>query len=129
MFGQHTRQPAFNYGNWEKKHLGESQAAEKYQTLQATHQVVWQNVAQQQQMNFKIYEYQLAAHEFKPEQWVLMKNNQNQLEGPFQIVKLKPHNTVEMKTSLKANILVHIKNLTMDSQLPKIFFLFSKTRG
>jgi hypothetical protein len=39
-----------------------------YQTLQAARQVVRQNVAHQQQMNFKIYEYQSASHEFKPEQ-------------------------------------------------------------
>jgi hypothetical protein len=72
IFGQHARQPAFNRGNWEKKHLRESLAAEKYQTLKATRQVAWQNVAHQQQMNFKIYEYQSASHEFKPEQWVLL---------------------------------------------------------
>jgi hypothetical protein len=82
IFGQ----PAFNHVNWEKKHLGESPEAEKYQTLLATCQVAWQNVAHQQQMNFKIYEYQSASHEFKPEQWVLLRNNQNQFEGPFQIV-------------------------------------------
>jgi hypothetical protein len=46
IFGQHARQPAFNHGNWEKKHLGELPAAEKYQTLQTTCQVVWQDVAQ-----------------------------------------------------------------------------------
>ncbi len=62
-------------------------------------------------MNFKIYEYQSASHEFKPEQWVLMKDNRNQWGGPFQIVKLKPHNTVEINTGLKTNILVHVKNL------------------
>ena len=111
IFGQQARQPAFNHGNWEKKCLGESSAAEKYQTLQTTRQVAWQSVAQQQQMNFKIYEYQSAAHEFKPEQWVLMKNNRNKFEGPFQIVKIKPHNTVEIKTDTKTNILVHVKNL------------------
>jgi hypothetical protein len=72
--------------------------------------VAWQNTAYQQ-MNFKIYEYQCAAHEFKPEQWVLMKNYRNQWEGPFQIIKLKPHNMVKIKTALKTNILVHVKNL------------------
>jgi hypothetical protein len=61
-------------------------------------------------MNFKIYEYQSASHEFKPEQWVLMKDNQNQWGSHFQIVKIKPHNTVEIKTGLKTNILVHVKN-------------------
>jgi hypothetical protein len=66
FFEQHARQPAFNHGNWEKKHLGESLAAEKYQRLQTTRQVVWQAVAHRQQMNFKIYKYQSAAHEFKP---------------------------------------------------------------
>jgi hypothetical protein len=111
IFGQHARQPAFNHGNFEKKHLGESPAAEKFQTLKATRQVVWQNVAYQQQMNFKIYEYQSASYEFKPEQWVLLKDNQNQWGGPFQIVKLKLHNTVEIKTGIKTNILVHGKNL------------------
>jgi hypothetical protein len=55
IFGQHATQPAFNHGNWAKKHLGESQVAEMYQTLQSTRRVVWQNVAHQQQMNFKIY--------------------------------------------------------------------------
>ncbi len=111
IFGQHARQPAFNHGNWENKHLGESPAAEKYQNLQATRQVALQNVAHQQQMNFKIYEYQSASHELKPEQWVLLKDNQNQWGGPFQIVKLKPHNTVEIKISLKTNLLVHVKDL------------------
>ncbi len=48
IFGQHARQPAFNHGHWEKKHLGESPAVEKYQSLQATRQVAWQNVAHQQ---------------------------------------------------------------------------------
>jgi hypothetical protein len=49
----------------------------------------------------KIYEYQSASHEFKPEQWVLLKENQNQWGGPFQIVKLKLHNTVEIKPTQK----------------------------
>jgi hypothetical protein len=111
IFGQYAKQPAFNHGNCKKKHLGESPAVEKYQTLQATRQVAWQNVAHQQQMNFKIYEYQSASHEFKPEQWVLLKDNRNQWGGPLKIVKLKPHNTVDIKTGLKTNILVHIKNL------------------
>jgi hypothetical protein len=47
----------------------------------------------------KIYEYQSASHEFKPEQWVLL--NQNQWGGPFQIVKLKQHNPVEIKPTQK----------------------------
>jgi hypothetical protein len=47
----------------------------KVSTLQATCQVAWQNVANQQQMNFKIYEYQSASHEFELEQWVLLKDN------------------------------------------------------
>jgi hypothetical protein len=47
----------------------------KVSTLQATRQVAWQNVANQQQMNFKIYEYQSASHEFELEQWVLLKDN------------------------------------------------------
>jgi hypothetical protein len=68
IFGQHARQPAFNHGNWEKKHLGESPAAERYQNFQAIRQVAWQNAAHQQQMIFKIYEYQSVSHEFKPEQ-------------------------------------------------------------
>jgi hypothetical protein len=80
IFGQHARPPAFNHGNWEKKHLGESPVAEKYQMLQTTRQVAWQDIAHRQEMNFKIYEYQSTAHEFKPEQWVLMKNNWNQLD-------------------------------------------------
>ncbi len=67
MFGQHASQPAFNHGNWVKKNLGESPAAEKYQTLQAARQVAWQNVAHQQQMNFKIYEYQSASHLIYPQ--------------------------------------------------------------
>jgi hypothetical protein len=111
IFGQHARQPAFNHGNWEKKHLGESPAAEKYQTLQATRKVALQNVAHQQQMNLKNYEYQSASHEFKTEQLVLLKDNQNQWGGPFQIVKLKPHNTVKIKISLKTNLLLHVKDL------------------
>jgi hypothetical protein len=119
IFGKHARQPAFNHGNWEKKHLGESPAAEKYQTLQATRQVAWQNVAHQQQMNFMIYEYHSASHEFRPEQWVLLKDNRNQWGGPFQIVKLKLHNTVEIKTCLKTYILVHVRtsNLSKDQIL------------
>jgi hypothetical protein len=70
IYGQHARQPVFNHGNWEKQHLGESPVAEKYQALQTSCQVAWQDVTQQQQMNFKIYENQSAAHHFKPEQWV-----------------------------------------------------------
>jgi hypothetical protein len=71
-----------------KRNISQNPAAEKYQAAQASCQVAWQNVAQQQRMNFKIYEYLLAAHHFKPEQWVLLKNNQNQFKGPFQIVKI-----------------------------------------
>jgi hypothetical protein len=56
IFGQHARQPAFNHGNWEKKHLGESLEAEKYQMLQTTCYVGLQDVVHQQQMNFKICE-------------------------------------------------------------------------
>ncbi len=40
-----------------------------------------------------------------------MKINRNQWEGPFRIIKLKPHNTVKINTALKTNILVHVKNL------------------
>ncbi len=40
-----------------------------------------------------------------------MKDNRNQWGGSFQIVKIKPHNTVEIKTGLKTNVLVHVKNL------------------
>jgi len=40
-----------------------------------------------------------------------LKDNQNQWGSPFQIVKIKLHNTVKIKTGLKTNILVHIKNL------------------
>ena len=32
-------------------------------------------------------------------------------QSSFQIVKIKPHNTVKIKTGLKTNILVHIKNI------------------
>jgi hypothetical protein len=45
---------------------GNSLVAEKYQRLQTTRQVAWQAVAHRQQMNFKIYKNQSAAHEFKP---------------------------------------------------------------
>jgi hypothetical protein len=77
-------------------------------------------------VNFKIYEYQLAAHEFRPEQWVLMKNNRNQWDKPFQIVKLKAHNTIKIKKDLKMNILVHVKNLkpyhgSSDTSFPSHF--------
>jgi hypothetical protein len=41
--------------------------SKKYQTLQAARQVAWQNVAHQLQMNFRMYEYQSASHEFKPD--------------------------------------------------------------
>jgi hypothetical protein len=41
-------QVSVNHGNWEKKYLAESPAAEKYQAAQASCQVAWQNVAQQQ---------------------------------------------------------------------------------
>jgi hypothetical protein len=44
-------------------------------------------------------------------QWVILKNNRYEWDGPSQIVKLKPHNTVKIKTALKTNILVHVKNL------------------
>jgi hypothetical protein len=60
-----------------------------------------------------------------------MKNNQNRFKGPFQILKLKPHNTVKIKTSLKANIFVHIKNLKPfhGSTSKKFSFHFQKQGG
>ncbi len=51
----------------------------------------------------------VASHEFKPEQRVLLKENHNQWGGPFQIVKLKPHNTVEIKPTQNTQ---KIKNKT-----------------
>jgi len=44
-------QVSVNHGNLEKKYLAESPAAEKYQAAQASCQVAWQNVAQQQFMS------------------------------------------------------------------------------
>jgi len=63
------------------------------------------------QMKLKYYEFRSAAHEYQRDQWVLMQNYWHQFEGPFQIVKIKPHKTVEIKMHQKANIFAHVKNL------------------
>ena len=119
-YGQQARQPAFNQGEWQKKCLGESSAAEKFQILQQAREVAWRNSIHQQEVNREIYDRQAAPHQFKKDQWVLLKKhnflNKNKklaenYEGPYQIVKLKPHNTIELKLNRKSNLIVHANNL------------------
>ncbi len=84
------------------------------------------------QMKLKYYDFRSAAHEYQRDQWVLMKNNWNQFEGPFQIVKIKPHNTVEIKMHEKTNIFAHVKNLKPYHLIYKFSNFssqFAKTRG
>ena len=50
-FGQVACQPAFNQGDWNRKYLRETTAAEKFQTLQMASQIAWKNSQVQQEIN------------------------------------------------------------------------------
>ena len=119
-FGQLARQPAFNQGDWQKKYLGESTAAEKFQILQKARQIAWENSSHQQNLNQEYYDRHCAPHEFKKDQWVLLKSNNfahknrklaEKYDGPYQIVKLKESNNVEIKINRKRNLIVHVNRL------------------
>ena len=43
-FGQVARQTTFNQGDWNRKYMGETTAAEKFQTLQMARQIAWKNL-------------------------------------------------------------------------------------
>ncbi len=72
-FGQMARQPAFNQGDWQKKYLGETTAAEKFQILQQARQIAWQNSSHQQELNREVYDCQAEPHNFHKNQWVWLK--------------------------------------------------------
>jgi hypothetical protein len=91
-----ARQPAFNQGDWQKKYLGETSAAEKFQILkQATRQIAWQNSCHQQELYREVYDCQAEPHNFHKIQWVWLKIeiflNRNwklapRYEGPYKII-------------------------------------------
>ncbi len=72
-FGQMARQPAFNQGDWQKKYLGETSAAEKFQILQQARRIAWQNLSHQQELNREVYDPQAEPHNFHKNQWVWLK--------------------------------------------------------
>jgi len=119
-FGQLARQPAFNQGDWQKKYLGESTAAEKFQILQKARQIAWDNSSHQQNLNQEYYDRNCAPHNYKKDQWVLLKafnfahKNKKlaeKYEGPYQIVQLKAANNVELKIKNKRKMIVHVNRL------------------
>jgi len=115
-FGQHANQPAFNDGDWKKKNVGETLAAQKYQMLQRSRQVAWEPSAQQRKMEQTYFDRQSAPHEFTKDQWVMMREKMSdrkpgKFSGPFQIIKLKPQNHVEIKIGPRNNLIVHVKTL------------------
>ena len=119
-FGQVARQPAFNQGDWNRKYLGETTAAEKFQTLQMARQIAWKNSQVQQEINREVYDRQSKPHQFQKGQFVLLKvenflNKNRKLaeryEGPYQIIKLKSHNNVEINIKKRTNVIVHVNRL------------------
>jgi hypothetical protein len=119
-FGQMARQPAFNQGDWQKKYLGETSAAEKFQILQQARQIAWQNSSHQQELNREVYDRQAEPHNFHKNQWVWLKienflNKNRKLapryEGPYKIISLKPHNNVEIAVRKRSHVIVHVNRL------------------
>jgi hypothetical protein len=115
-----ARQPAFNQGDWQKKYLGETSAAEKFQILQQARQIAWQNSSHQQELNREVYDRQAEPHDFHKNQWVWLKienflNKNRKLaakyEGPYKIISLKPHNNVEIAVRKRSHVIVHVNRL------------------
>ncbi len=115
-----ARQPAFNQGDWQKKYLGETTAAEKFQILQQARQIAWQNSSHQQELNREVYDRQAKPHNFHKNQWVWLKienflNKNKKLapkyEGPYKIISLKPHNNVEIAVRKRSHVIVHVNRL------------------
>ena len=119
-FGQIARQPAFNQGDWNKKYLGESSAAEKFQTLQLARQIAWNNSAHQQEENRKIYDRQAQPHDYHKGQYVLLKEENflhknrklaMKYKGPYEIIKVKPHNNIEISVGKRQTMIVHVNRV------------------
>ena len=140
-FGAIARQPAFNQGDWNRKYYGETTAAEKFQQLQYARQVAWKNSHHQQELNREVYNRQAAPHQFQKGQYVLLKIENfkdknrklaNQYEGPYQIIKLKPKNNVELNIRKRTNVIVHVNRLKPyydDSEFKNFEETFSKQGG
>jgi hypothetical protein len=119
-FGQNAVQPDFNQDKLQEKFIQENTPEEKLQILQEARQMAWRNAAHQQTINQEVYDCKVAPHTFMKNQWVLEKSfdylHKNtklaaKYKGPFQIVRILPHNNVEIRLSARRKSIVHANKL------------------
>jgi hypothetical protein len=147
-FGQNAVQPEFDQNNLQKKFIQENTPEEKFQILQEARQMAWRNAAHQQTVNQEVYDRKAAPHTFMKNQWVLEKSfdylHKNtklaaKYKGPFQIVRILPHNNVEIRISERRKSIVHANKLkpyhskgefqTFEDYFPDQTFDFEKQGG
>jgi hypothetical protein len=97
--------------------------------------MAWRNAAHQQTINQEVYDRKGAPHTFMKNQWVLEKSfdylHKNtklaaKYKGPFQIVRILPHNNVEIRLSTRRKSIVHANKLKPYHSLRKENFKPSK---
>jgi hypothetical protein len=110
--------------------------------------MAWRNAAHQQTINQEVYDRKAAPHTFMKNQWVLEKSfdylHKNtklaaKYKGPFQIVRILPHNNVEIRISERRKSIVHANKLkpyhskgefqTFEDYFPDQTFDFEKQGG
>ena len=147
-FGQNAVQPDFDQNNLQEKFIQENTPEEKFQILQEARQMAWRNAAHQQTVNQEVYDRKAAPHTFMKNQWVLEKSfdylHKNtklaaKYKGPFQILRILPHNNVEIRISERRKSIVHANKLkpyhskgefqTFEDYFPDQTFDFEKQGG
>jgi hypothetical protein len=82
--------------------------------------MAWRKAAHQQTVNQEVYDCKATPHTFMKNQWGLEKNydylHKNtklaaKYKGPYQIVRVLPHNNVEIKISARRKSIVHVNKL------------------
>jgi hypothetical protein len=109
-FRQNTSQSFFDQDQWQDILIQENTPEEKLQ-------MAWRNTADQQTINQEVYDRKAMPHTFAKNQWVL-ENNYDFLpkntklaakyNGPYQIVRVLPHNDVEIKISAARKSILHV---------------------
>ena len=129
-YGQHARQPAFSQEDLQRKHYGESSAAEKFRILQSSRQLAWRNSFEAQEKTREYHDQQAQPHDFQKGQLVWLKNenflhvNQKlapKYLGPYRIEGFKTHNCVVLKVKNRHNLLANaarLKPYHSDSMFP-----------
>jgi hypothetical protein len=120
-FGQNAVQPNFNQVKLHEKFIPVNTPEEKFQILQEARQMARRNAAHQQTINQEEYDRKAEPHTFKKNHWVLEKRfnylhkKKTKLaakyKGPFKILRVLPHNNVEIRLSARRKSIVHANKL------------------